>query len=398
MRAAVRCMIASACYIGCAVPAATDPTGAGGHPLAGGSSAGEQGGEGPASATGGGEAGGASASTGGASGDGTGGSGGTSSSGGTSGLGGMSGSAGTVPAACGKLPEPALGPPLPVNPSPIVVKSTTVTPVIADSPAFSRTKVHEISAGAGMVSAVERTAGSAKDQVWVWKEPGAFLEYTVRVDKAATYAISVYARAEKAGGVAEVFVNGAKRGALGFPVSSDFPRGHSVMADLAVGVSKIRVAFTASSAPVDVWRIHLNFGGAMLPNAGKVHCLSTSAPVALAPDSPSDFFRTAYDPKQRDWPCLKSFCGLEYLVEAPKDGRYEITMKYSAGGCTGVEFVVAGKSWAVVKFDPGARVTPPKTIELPSGISRLELRNPNYINGEFCGGGSYGEVTLKPLP
>jgi hypothetical protein len=49
----------------------------------------------------------------------------------------------------------------------------------------------------------------------------------------------------------------------------------------------------------------------------------------------------------------------------------------------------------VFRLDQAATVTSPVMLDLPCGISRISIRDPNYVDGEFCSfGAMFGVVEL----
>lgn len=304
------------------------------------------------------------------------------------------------PGACGTVSPPPgpPGPEPPVNPTPISGLNPGAITKVPDG-VFGN-YVTEVSAGAGMAAGTA-TMASRKITIWAWKEPGAFLEYTVDVTKRATYALNFLYRAAEIGGAADFLIGGTNVGTIVFDhaTGSDFGWSHSVLVKLDPGTSKMRIVFTPRSAPVDIVEMRASYPGpVVLPRAGVVHPLSGST-TTIPVDEPSDFYRVSYDGPKKQWACHFSFCEVEYFVETQRAGAYEITMNYSNYlSCNAVKFLVNGVEQAGLKLAQGGTQTPPKKLQLPCGVSRLNIHNPNYFDGEFCGGGGYGEVTLKPLP
>jgi hypothetical protein len=57
------------------------------------------------------------------------------------------------------------------------------------------------------------------------------------------------------------------------------------------------------------------------------------------------------------------------------------------------------ESLAVFRLDQAATVTSPVEMDLPCGVSRISVRNPNYVEGEFCSyGAMFGVVELARVP
>lgn len=321
---------------------------------------------------------------------------------------------GGLAASCGQANAP-LGQDPAVKPDPISVNgSVPVKTLNAGDWDQSITQITAFSAGAGMVRGTElpantNTGGWDSRTPWKWKQPGAFLEYAVNAAGAGTYSINVIYAAAADGGRADILLNGARAGRVTFRnsktaggyggIPAGLSRSQGTVTTFPAGPNKIRVAFTADSTPVDVLGIQVNASGHVLQDGGKVQPLKPAAPTTLQIDAPSDFYRGNYSPSRHAWPS-RSFFLVEYLVQAEKAGAYELTMDYRAPPeCAGAEFLVDGQVQGAVKFIPGSGVTRPKMIRLPCGASRVTVRNPNYLNGVYCGfGGDFGRVHLKPLP
>jgi hypothetical protein len=316
---------------------------------------------------------------------------------------GGSAEAGTV-SACGVSagptePEPA------VHPDPVTADTNAVTAINDGDVDQAATNVTAISAGAGMSPGMQGTSA-----VWKLEQPGAFLEYSLKVVTAGTYTVNAVYFAAADGGVGDVLLNGAKVGEVTFGttaklggyggIPNGLSRGPGTAMSLVSGINKVRLAFTARSAPVDVLGLQVNYSGRALPNAAKIQPLA--AQTILQSDAPSDFYRIHYDPNVASWNCQRTFCLVEYLVETQKAGRYSVTMKYAGASneCSGVRFLVDGQPQADFQLPPGAGTSPSETIQLPCGVSRLSIRNANYLTGgAYCGyGAQYGQVELKLLP
>jgi len=307
---------------------------------------------------------------------------------------------------CGKVVPPA-GQDPPVHPDAIATDSGAVTTLNDGDVDLAATNVTLISAGAGMSQGAQGAS-----TVWKWKQAGAFLEYSLKAVTAGTYAVNVVYFAAQEGGAADVLLGGTSVGKVTFEttakvggyggIPNGLSRGLGTAVNLVVGLNKIRIAFTPRSTPVDVLGLQVNFSGHALPNAAKVQHLSTSATTALQTDAPSDSYRIHYTPNAGSWNCQRSFCLVEYLVETESAGAYVLTMKYAGASteCSGVRFLVDGQPAAELQLPPGSGVSAAKTIQLPCGVSRLSVRNANYLmNGDYCAyGAEYGEVDLKPAP
>jgi len=307
---------------------------------------------------------------------------------------------------CGKVVPPAEQDP-PVHPDVIATDSGAVTTLNDGDVDLAATNVTLISAGAGMSQGAQGAS-----TVWKWKQAGAFLEYSLNAVTAGTYAVNVVYFAAQEGGAADVLLGGASVGKVTFGttakvggyggIPNGLSRGLGTAMNLVAGVNKIRIAFSARSTPVDVLGLQVNFSGHALPNAAKIQHLSTSATTALQTDAPSDSYRIHYTPNARAWNCQRSFCLVEYLVETEAAVTYALTMKYAGASteCSGVRFLVDGQPAAELQLAPGSGVSGAKTIQLPCGVSRLSVRNANYLmNGDYCAYvAEYCEVDLKPVP
>jgi hypothetical protein len=296
-------------------------------------------------------------------------------------------------------PEPAAAP------DPIAADANAITAINDGDVDQAATNVIAISAGAGMSQGMQGTS-----TVWKLEQPGAFLEYTLKVVTAGTYTINTVYFAAEDGGIADVLLNGAKVAQVAFGttakvggyggIPNGLSRGPGTAMSLASGTNKVRIAFTARSAAVDVLGLQVNYSGRALPSAAKIQPLA--AQTLLQSDAPSDFYRIHYDPSVASWNCQRTFCLVEYFVETEKAGSYSVTMKYAGASteCSGVRFLVDGQPQIDFQLPPGAGTSPSKAIQLPCGVSRLSIRNANYLTGgAYCGyGAQYGEVELKLLP
>jgi hypothetical protein len=306
---------------------------------------------------------------------------------------------------CGKAAPAEVDPP--VHPDAIAADSGAVTTLNDGDVDQAATNVTQISAGAGMSQGTQ-----GPSTVWKWKQAGAFLEYSLKAVTAGTYTVNVVYFAAQEGGAADVLLNGASVGKVTFGttvkvggyggIPNGLSRGLGTAASLVAGTNKVRIAFTPRSTAVDVLGLQVNYSGRALPDAAKIQRLSPSAQTALRPDAPSDFYRIHYTPSTEAWNCQRSYCLVEYLVEAEMAGAYALTMKYAGAStqCSGLQLLVDGQPQTDFQLPPGSGVTPPKTIHLPCGVSRLTVRNANYLTGgEYCAyGAEYGEVDLKPVP
>jgi len=288
----------------------------------------------------------------------------------------------------------AVAPPAPTaNPTPIKVASPAPVSTVSTSVGQTTKLIKEISTGAGMALVVSGT-----DATWKWMQPGAFLEYTVNVTTAGRYGLAVFFHAQQAGGMVTLSVDGADLGTQTLLASGRAP---NVMATLKVGQSKIRVTIPPQSVPVDVSGLQLNFPKDPLPDFGKVLAVSASARTVLQPDAVADFYRLQWE--KQSWGCIWHYCFIEYLIEVEKPGSYQIAVKHTTfDKMGGAAITVNGVAATTFRFDPlpsgPAVYTPPQTITLPAGTSRLRVADPNRINGEVCWGAHYVEVALNPAP
>jgi hypothetical protein len=171
------------------------------------------------------------------------------------------------------------------------------------------------------------------------------------------------------------------------------------MAKLSAGAHKIRVTVSPRSVPLDVYGLQVNFAGQELQNGGSVHVLRNATPSTVLPaDGVVDFYRMNFDAEKAAWPCEKSFCRVEYLVQPEQAGRFAVSLKYTKHNtqCMGVGFQLEDESLAVFRLDQAATVTAPVTMDLKCGINRISIRDPNYVEGEFCSyGAMFGAVELS---
>jgi hypothetical protein len=307
---------------------------------------------------------------------------------------------------CGKATTPVEQDP-PVHPDAIVADSGALTTLNDGDVDQAATNVTLISAGAGISQGTQ-----GQSTVWKWKQAGAYLEYSLKAITAGTYSVNVVYFSAQEGGTADVLLNGTSIGQVTFGttakvggyggIPNGLSRGPGSAASFAAGTNKVRIAFTPRSTPVDVLGLQVNFSGRTLPDAAKAQRLSSTAETALKPDAPSDFYRIHYTPSAASWNCQRTFCLVEYVVETAKAGAYAFSMKYAGAStqCSGLQVVVDGQPQTDFQLPPGSGVSPTKTIQLPCGVSRLTVRNANYLTGDkYCGyGAEYGEVDLMPVP
>jgi hypothetical protein len=331
-------------------------------------------------------------------------SGGTAgSAGGSPSLMGAAGSTGGI-TPCGEPstpePEPAQAPAL------LVLSASATTALQAGNFDDAGTNVLEASAGAGF----QRGARSGT-ALWQWAEAGAWLEYTVEASAAGSYSIVVMYYSAEPNGIATLAVDGASIGASHFGARDQVgeyggvpgccSRGHGSMAKLSVGTHKIRVTVSPRSVPLDVYGLQINFAGQELQNGGKVHVLSSATPSAvLPPDGAVDFYRMNFDAEKAAWPCEKSFCRVEYLVQPEQAGRYAVSLHYTKHDtqCMGVGFQLEDESLAVFQLEQDVNVTAPVMMDLKCGINRISIRDPNYVDGAFCSyGAMFGAVELSRI-
>jgi hypothetical protein len=292
--------------------------------------------------------------------------------------------------------------------APIHADPAAVTSIASTTGSGVYVLVTAASAGAGMV---EGTHGDTK--VWKYDQAGAYLEYTVSTATAGAYGLAIVYWAMQAGGSAAVLIDGAMAGTVTFGstvgasrqggggIPSCCGRATTVLARLRAGTSKVRIAFTPGTTPVDLVGIQVDSAKAPLPDFGKVHQLSASAATPLQPDAVSDFFRLQYT--DGAWQCVWSFCFIEYQVSTERAGAYEVALRYAAAmgagrpGCA--EFLVDYKLQGAVKLDSTTTISAaPVTVMLPAGVSRLRIRNGDYFQGTFCWGARFVDAVVKPVP
>ncbi len=268
------------------------------------------------------------------------------------------------------------------------------------------TNVLAVSSAAGVKSSTRNGAA-----LWQTTESGAWLEYMVEAATPGSYAIVVMYYAAEAGGIVTTSVDGANVGVSRFTsrelageyggVPNCCARGHGVLTTLGVGVHHVRVSVSPRSKPLEIYGLQINFAGQQLAHGGQVHAVSATAAVTTLPvDGVSDFYRMNYDAANQAWPCQKSFCRVEYLVSPDAPGRYRVALHYQKidNQCMGLGLQLEDESKAVFRLEQDASVTAPVELELPCGVSRISLRDPNYVEGEFCSFGAlFGSVELTPV-
>ncbi len=317
--------------------------------------------------------------------------------------GGSSGSSGVT--LCG---EPSAPEPEPsVAPDAVAVDASAKTTLKSGNFDEAGTNVLAPSAAAGFAQGSRNNTA-----LWQWAESGAFLEYTVEATKAGSYSVVVMYYSAEPDAIATISVDGAAVGVVRFGqrdlvgeyggIPGCCSRGHGVMTNLAAGTHQLRVSVSPRSVPLDVYGLQVNFAGQELANGGKLHVLPESTSLmALPSDGVADFYRMNYDAAKQGWPCEKSFCRVEYLVQPEQAGRYEVSLHYVKTNqqCMGVGFQLEDASVAVFKLEQAAEVTAPVVMDLPCGVSRISIRDPNYVDGEFCSfGATFGSVDLKRVP
>ncbi len=270
----------------------------------------------------------------------------------------------------------------------------------------SATNVLAVSSAAG-VKPSQRNATA----LWQTTEPGAWLEYTVEAAKPGSYGVVVMYYAAQPGGIVTTSVDGVNVGVSRFTsresageyggVPNCCARGHGVLATLGVGVHHVRIAVSPRSTPLEIYGLQLNFAGQELTHGGQVHAVSATAAVTTLPvDGVSDFYRMNYDAVKQAWPCQKSFCRVEYLVAPDAPGRYAVSLHYEKidNQCMGLGLQLEDDSKAVFRLEQNASVTAAVSLDLPCGVSRISIRDPNYVDGEFCSFGAlFGSVELTPI-
>ena len=308
-------------------------------------------------------------------------------------------------ALCGEpiAPEPEPATP----PDAIALDAAAKTTLNAGNFDDAATNVLAPSTGAGFEQGTR--SGAA---LWQWAQSGAWLQYSVEVAKAGSYSVVVMYYSAEPDGVATISVDGTAVGVVRFGardavgeyggVPGCCSRGHGVMASLSAGSHEVRVMVSPRSVPLDVYGLQLNFAGQELASGGKVHVLPGATPkTALPADGVTDFYRMNFNAEQQAWPCEKSFCRVEYLVQPEQAGRYAVSMGYTKhdSQCMGLGLQLEDESLAVFRLDQAATVSPPVEMDLPCGTSRISIRNPNYVEGEFCSyGAMFGVVELTRAP
>lgn len=328
----------------------------------------------------------------------------------TAGTGGALGGAGGAASAgkaqsCG---EPGVPAPEPESaPSALSLDAGAKTTLKAGNFDDAGTNVLAPSAGAGFVAATRSGA-----ELWRWAEAGAWLEYSVEVTAEGSYSVVVMYYAEVAGGVATITVDDSRAGVVRFGARDEVgeyggvpnccARGHGVHVVLTPGKHRLRVTVSPRSVPVDVYGLQLNYAGQVLDGGGQVHLLPASQEVTTMPGSgAADFYRMNFDAERQAWPCEKSFCRVEYDVQPEQAGRYALSLQYAKLNeqCMGVGFQLEDAPLAAFRLDEAATVTAPVELELPCGVTRISVRNPNYVDGEFCSyGAMFGALQLSRLP
>jgi hypothetical protein len=265
------------------------------------------------------------------------------------------------------------------------------------------TNVLAPSAGAGFAPGTR--SGTS---LWQWAQSGAWLEYTVEAAAAGSYSVVVMYYSAEPNGIATLTVDEEPIGVAHFGARDDVgeyggvpgccSRGHGLMAKLAAGTHKLRVTVSPRSVPLDVYGLQINFAGQQLESGGKLHVLpSAMASTVLPSDGVVDFYRMNFDAEKAAWPCEKSFCRVEYLVQPEQAGRYAVSLRYTKHNsqCMGVGFQLEDESLAVFRLEQAATVTAPVMMDLKCGINRISIRDPNYVDGEFCSyGAMFGAVEL----
>jgi hypothetical protein len=325
----------------------------------------------------------------------------------------LAGSAGTAavtvggadPNGCGPAAMPEPEPMLP--PAPVAMDSAAQTTLKSGNFDDAATNVLTPSSAAGVKQTTRNGAA-----LWQSTEPGAWLEYTVDAVESGSYSFVVMYYSAEPGGIATISVDDVKIGVSRFAskeVAGEYggvpnccARGHGVIANLGVGAHRVRVSVSPRSTPLEIYGLQINFAGQRLANAGKLHALpATSEPTSLPPDGVTDFYRMNYDAAKQAWPCQKSFCRVEYLVSPAAPGRYELSLHYEKidQQCMGVGISLEDESTAVFRLAQAANVTTPVVLDLPCGVSRISIRDPNYVEGEFCSFGAlFGAVELTRAP
>jgi hypothetical protein len=286
-------------------------------------------------------------------------------------------------------PAPDATPAAVVAPDRIAADPNAITSISSTTGSGVYLVVTEISGGAGVVAGMQGTS-----KVWRYMQPGAYLEYTVSTTAAGSYGLTVVFAAMRPGATADVLLDGAKIGAVRFGstvgaerqagggIPSCCGRATTVLARMAAGTSKIRLAFAADSLPVDVFGIMVDNPKAPLPDYGKVLDVSASSATTLQPDAVSDFFRLQY--AGGAWQCVWSFCFIEYLVRPAKAGTYAVTLKYTAAQKT------AGRSHGANR-STYTLTTPRTPLDMPVRSSPREHES-------WCGARTDGRALMRRRP
>ena len=266
------------------------------------------------------------------------------------------------------------------------------------------TNVSAVSQGAGMS---QGTQGSSA--VWKWKQAGAFLEYTLKAVTAGTYTVNFVYFAAQEGGSADVLLNGTNVGKVTFGttakvggyggIPNGLSRGPGTAMSLVAGTNKVRIAFTSRSAPIDVFGLQVNFL--------VKRCLTRPDPTLVDANSLAGrrAFRLLSNPlhPQLSIVELSEVILPRGVFRRDREGR-KLRAHHEVRGrghrVLGRAFPRQRRAAGGASLPPGAGVTGAKTIQLPCGVSRLSIRNANYLTGgAYCAyGAQYGQVELKPLP
>ena len=260
----------------------------------------------------------------------------------TAGAGGaaMAGAGGAPPAK--DCPAPTVDPA--VNPTQTTSNAGAVTGVAAGNYNLTIAENRQPSA----------TGGMANDGgYWRIKEPGAFLEYSVRTTAAAAHAFFLGYHADAAGGAGEVFIDGESRGVIRFVASDDVgpsgglpcmgapcARSVAVAANLDPGVHTYRIVFVPGLPAVDVGGLQLTSASHALTSPGKVHGVATDGMTMMPPEEAAGFFRLNFAPERHAWPGKFSYCMIAYRSAVPRAGRYRLRTRYDKNdaGCAGIAY------------------------------------------------------------
>lgn len=313
--------------------------------------------------------------------------------------------AGAAPNGCGAAAMPEPQPELP--PPPVQMEAAPTTTLKSGNFDDAATNVLTPARAAG-VKATTRN-GSA---LWQSAEPGAWLEYSVEALEPGSYSFVIMYYSAEPGGIATISVDDVEIGVARFAtkeVAGEYggvpnccARGHGLMANLTAGAHRVRVSVSPRSTPLEIYGLQINYAGQQLANGGKVHALpATSEPTSLPADGVTDFYRMNYDAAKQAWPCQKSFCRVEYLVSPAEPGRYQLSLRYEKidQQCMGVGIALEDESKAIFRLEQAGNLTAPVSLDLPCGVSRISIRDPNYVDGEFCSFGAlFGAVELTRAP